>query len=82
MNVFNDKRISWSDAQYLAKSQVAVCHWNENVDRKYSSLWHPKHDPKAPRRKKGKKVLKPCTHTYRTNIWKRYITGVYKRRSQ
>ena len=38
MNVFHDKRISWSDAQYLVESYVAVCHSNENVDREYSSI--------------------------------------------
>jgi hypothetical protein len=31
MNIFHDKRIAFGDAQYLARSEIAVCHWNENV---------------------------------------------------
>lgn len=61
MTIFHDKRIAFGDEQYLSRSHLAVCHWNENVDRGYTSVWHPKHDPKAPRRKRGKKVLKPCS---------------------
>ena len=45
MNVYQDKRIVFSDAQYKARSNLAVCHWNENVDRQYTSVWNPK-DPR------------------------------------
>ncbi|OWF49497.1 hypothetical protein KP79_PYT17520 [Mizuhopecten yessoensis] len=38
MNIFHDKRISFSDKQYETRSVIAVCHWNTNVDRKYTSL--------------------------------------------
>lgn len=33
VNVYQDKRISFSDAQYNARTNLAVCHWNENFDR-------------------------------------------------
>lgn len=78
MNIFHDKRIAFGDQQYLARSHLAVCHWNENTDREYTSTWKPKNDPKAPRRQKGKKVYRPCTYTYRSSIWKRYVTSLYK----
>jgi hypothetical protein len=34
INIFQDKRISFSDEQYKFRSNLAVLHWNENVDRK------------------------------------------------
>ena len=82
MNIFHDKRIAFGDDQYLNRSQLATCHWNENVDREHTSIWQPKHDPKAPRRRKGKKILKRCTYNYRRNVWKRYIHKVYQQYSQ
>ena len=38
VNVYQDKRISFSDEQYNARANLAVCHWNENVDREFTSL--------------------------------------------
>ena len=76
MNIFHDKRIAFGDEQYLARSHLAVCHWNENCDRQYTSTWMPKHDPKAPRRRKGKKNYRPCTYSYRSSIWKRYVQSL------
>ena len=67
MNIWHDKRISFGDDQYLARSHIAVCHWNENCDREFTSVWQPKNDPRAPRRKKGKKRYKPCTYHYGDN---------------
>ena len=73
MNVFQDKRISFSDGQYLVRSQLATCHWNENVDRAYTSVWHPKNNPRAPRSIKGKKSYAACTFNYRKSIWDRHM---------
>ncbi|KAK3091924.1 hypothetical protein FSP39_023755 [Pinctada imbricata] len=36
VNVYQDKRISFSDSQYNARSNLSVCHWNENVDRSFT----------------------------------------------
>lgn len=76
MNMFQDKRISFGDVQYNVRADLAVCHWNENVDRTYTSIWNPK-NPKAPRSKKGKKIYKNCTFQYRDSVWHRYICAQY-----
>ncbi|OWF46804.1 hypothetical protein KP79_PYT22279 [Mizuhopecten yessoensis] len=46
MNIFYDKWISFSDKQYETRSELAVCHWNTNVDRKYTSI-NRKNIPRA-----------------------------------
>ena len=76
MNIYQDKRISFSDDMYKARSNLAVCHWNENVDRKYTSVWKPNH--RMPRSVKGKKNYKKVTFLFRKNIWKRYVKCIYK----
>lgn len=64
VNVYQDKRISFSDEQYnaCARANLAVCHWNENVDREYTSVWTPNH--RMPRSLKGKKNYKKCTFQF------------------
>ena len=76
MNIFQDKRICFGDDQYKFRSNLAVCHWNENVDRGYTSVWKSS-NPNAPRTQRGKKVYKKLTYNYRNNIWNRYITSFY-----
>lgn len=76
MNIFQDKRIAFGDHTYRARSHLAVCHWNENVDRVYTSVWNPRR-PDAPRSSKGKKVYKVPTYTYRDNIWRRQISALF-----
>jgi hypothetical protein len=76
MNIFQDKRIAFGDAQYNTRAEMAVCHWNENVDRAYTSVWNPK-TPKAPRRKKGKKNYTKCTFNYRDHVWDRFVSDLY-----
>jgi hypothetical protein len=53
-----------------------VLHWNENVDRKYTSIWKSK-NPNAPTSQRGKKVYKELTYNYRKSIWKSYIASFY-----
>ena len=77
MNVFHDKRIAFSDNQYLARSQLATCHWNENSDRNYTSVWKPKTNARAPRSQKGKKILKPASYLYRKKIWQRHMKSIF-----
>jgi len=77
MNIFHDKRIAFSDAQYLSRSHLAVCHWNENVGRGHTSVWKPKHDPKAPRSQKGKKNYVKCTYKYREQMWNGHIHSLF-----
>jgi hypothetical protein len=47
MNIFQDKRICFGDEQYKFRSDLTVCHWNENVDRGYTSIWKSS-NPNAP----------------------------------
>lgn len=76
MNMFQDKRICFGNQTYQMRSFLAVCHWNENVDRAYTSVWNPPR-PNAPRSKKGKKVCKAPTYKYREGIWKRQMASLY-----
>ena len=39
MNIFQDKRITFSDKEYNMRVYLAVLHWNENADRKHTSKW-------------------------------------------
>lgn len=38
MNICQDKRILFEDDQNRFRSNLAVCHWNENVDRAFTSV--------------------------------------------
>lgn len=78
VNVYQDKRISFSDEQYNARANLAVCHWNENVDREFTSVWKPNY--RMPRSLKGKKNYKKCTYQFRKNIWNRYIKSAFRTR--
>ena len=40
MNRFQDKRNFFGDDQYYMRSNLAVCHWNENIDREHTSLYN------------------------------------------
>lgn len=76
MNIFQDKRICFGYDQYKFRSNLAVCHWNVNVDRGFTSVWRSC-NPNAPATQRGKKVYKKLTYNYRINIWNRYITSFY-----
>ena len=76
MNIFQDKRIVFSDMQYDLRSELAVCHWNENVDREYTSISQPRNQQN--KRQKAKKVLKRPTFRYRENMWRRYMTSIFE----
>ena len=76
MNIFQDNRIDFSNQQYNMRSQLAVLHWNENVDREYTSIWNPR-DQRAPRRQKGKTMYKAVKYQYRRNIWDTYMASMF-----
>ena len=40
LNVFHDKRISFHKQQYNLRTNLTICHWNENVDRPFTSSWN------------------------------------------
>ena len=72
MNIFQDKRISFSDMQYNMRSQLAVIHWNENVDREFTSFWKPQ-KAKAPRPQKEKKNYKAPNSKYLGQVYYFYV---------
>ncbi len=75
LNVFQDKRIALSSLQYKMRAQLAVLHWNENVDRPTTSTWTKPSGPN--RRGKTKKIYTNLTYNYRENLWKLFMDGVF-----
>ena len=71
MNIFQDKRINFTTDEYNKRARLAVIHWNENVNRAYTSVWR-KPSP-ANRRGRTKKVYKKLTYNYTEKIWKRFV---------
>ncbi|CAC5407084.1 unnamed protein product [Mytilus coruscus] len=57
VNIFQDKRICFGDDQYKLRSNLVVCHWNENVDRGYTSVWKSR-NPNAPATQKEENLQK------------------------
>lgn len=55
------KKISFTNAQYNARTNLAVCLWNENVERGFTSVWKSNH--RMPRSVKGKKNYKKNAHS-------------------
>jgi len=79
LNIYEDKRIAFGSDQYTTRAYLATCHWNENVNRPYTSISQKK-NPTAPRRQTGKKVYTKQTFKFRKNIWDKYIKSIYGRR--
>jgi hypothetical protein len=74
LNMFHDKRIVFYK-QYKMRTDLTICHWNENVDRPYTSIYSGE---KVGTRSKGKKYLTPQRFQYRTNIFSRIIDQIYQ----
>lgn len=55
MNIYTDKRTSFSNQEYNARSNLAVLQWNENMNREHTSVWTLR-DQRDPRKKAGKKL--------------------------
>ncbi|CAC5424311.1 unnamed protein product [Mytilus coruscus] len=79
LNIYQDKRIAFGDKQYNARSNLAVCQWNENFDRDFTSISNPR-NPRTPRSVRGKKNYKQKTFKFRGNIWKTFVNVVYSRK--
>lgn len=73
-------RIALGDMQYSARSSLAVCQWNEIVDRGFTSITNSR-NPRTPR-SKGKKNYKPKTFKFRNNIWNHYLKSVFGKRNR
>jgi hypothetical protein len=57
INVYQNKRIVFDDEQYNTRNNLAVCHWNKNVDREHTSVSNPQ-NARRPRSKRGKKTIR------------------------
>ena len=68
LNIFHDKRIHFGDASYKLRTGPAICHWNANVDRPYTSVNQTSGKPK--------KVLVRRKYDYRDQIWERYLSSL------
>lgn len=55
INVYQNKRIAFGDEQYNTRNNLAVCHWNENVDREHTSVSNPQmlEDPEVKEEKRN-----------------------------
>lgn len=74
--VYHDKRISFGEKEYKRRTNLSVLDWNENVDREFTSIseWE---DLTSPRRKVGKKNLKPKTFKFIRKIWDQVLNRLY-----
>ncbi|CAC5410013.1 unnamed protein product [Mytilus coruscus] len=80
-NIYQNKRIAFGDSQYNARANLSVLHWNENVDRDFTSV-SIKQNHRMPRSKKGKKNYKRATYKFRDNIWSRFMKSIYSKRNR
>ncbi|KAK3106301.1 hypothetical protein FSP39_017387 [Pinctada imbricata] len=74
--IYHDKRIVYSDKEYKRRTAMAILDWNENIDRDYTSITYTE-DARNPRRKTGKKHLKPKTGHYCANLLSRILDILY-----
>ena len=74
LNIFEDKRICFSSQEYEKRALLACLHWNENVDRDFTSEYQK--PSAANRRSKVKKTYKSATYAYRDSIWKQFISKI------
>lgn len=74
LNIYQDKRIAFSSIDYEFRSKLATIHWNENVDRGYTSEWHA--PSIANRRAKTKFFYKKLTYKYKENLWGRFLAKI------
>ena len=78
LNMFQDKRIAFGNPEYTHRSQLAVLHWNENVDRPFTSVWIPPGPQQLnPRIAAGKKNYIDRTFMYCAHIWQRLMNNMY-----
>lgn len=64
------------DAEYKRRTQMATLDWNENIDRKCTSMSLVE-DPRDHRRRTGKRVLQRKTREYTRDIWNLVKEHVY-----
>ncbi len=79
LNMFQDKRISFGNEEYLRRSQLAVLHWNENINRGHTSVWEPAPIRCVTRKcRKKKKTLTKQSFAYADSIWNRFMGQLFE----
>ena len=72
LNIFHDKRIYFSDRNsYKMRTDLAICHWNDNVNRPYTSVWT------GPNGHMVRKNFTKAKLDYRERIWAKLMDKVY-----
>jgi hypothetical protein len=74
LNIFQDKRISFSSETYDTRAKLATLHWNENVDRAYTSEWRA--PSQANKRSRTKRNYKATTYRYKQKLWQRFFNKI------
>ena len=74
LNVFQDKRISFSSEVYDTRAKMATLHWNENVDRGYTSEWRA--PSQANKRSKTKKIYRKVTYRCKQKLWQHFLKKI------
>ena len=62
MLIFQDKRISFTSAEYLSRNKLSVIHWNDNVDRTKTSEFDC-----------NKTVSRAQNYGYQSRLWKTFM---------
>ena len=68
IKIFHSKDVHFSNEECEMRNQLAILSWNENVDREYTSL------SQATEVTSSRKVLKPKTHNFRSELWHKFIS--------
>ena len=79
MNMYHDKRIFYSDEEYVARSYIAVLYWNENTGREHNSVWKSTASGASHRGARQRKNYKKATFNFGKNVWDRYISSLTPR---
>ena len=77
MNMFHDKRIFYSDSEYLTRSYMTVLYWNENSGREIKSVWKSQGTRAGARSAPQRNNYSKPTYQYRDNVWQSYCRTLF-----
>ena len=66
LNMFQNKRISFTDENYKNRTLLTVLYWNENVNRAITSVWRSATGKK-------KNTYSAATYNFRDKLWHNYL---------
>ena len=73
--VYLDKRVHYHDLMYKIRIGLAVCDWNENVDRPATSV-RQRIVPGQPHNHTTYRVLFPKTFRFVDDIWREFVEEI------